>query len=274
MAPRREKSEKASADQGAAMILDYLRKQKLEATRRIVYKRLTVVHIRQRTYLRTCTIRSRRVRVACNKHKEVVREAYEDTAHAAKTLKEMHERNEIAGRAAGTFPAIRRQQQTNLQNITISGEMTGHILGKQTVYHALQDPNDIASPEEVAAMDREIETIREEIVADKANEKLLKANLAAVNATVSTEDLRGNIITLELEKEQLLARLVPLRSGRVKPVPLEEKMLVDKAWKEWQRKWDVRKKIAMEVWAHATEVLPEGTSKEELWEGLGLELDP
>ncbi len=29
-----------------------------------------------------------------------------DTAHAAKTLKEMHERNEIAGRPAGTFTAV------------------------------------------------------------------------------------------------------------------------------------------------------------------------
>lgn len=143
--------------------------------------------------------------------------------------------------------------------------MTGHFSGKQTVYHALQDPDDVASPEDVAAMDQEIETIREEIVAAKANQKLLKANLATVNATLSTEDLRGNVIALELEKDEFLARLVPLRSGSVKPVSLEEKTLVDKAWKEWQKNWNVRKKIAMEVWAHATEVLPEGTTKEELW---------
>lgn len=143
--------------------------------------------------------------------------------------------------------------------------MTGHTSGKQIVYHALQDPNEAASAEEVATMDQEIETIRAEIIATKVHEKLLKANLATVNATLSTDDLRGNVIALELGKEQILARLVPLRSGSAKPVSLEETSVVDREWKEWQRHWSVRKKIAMEVWAYATEVLPEGTTKEDLW---------
>lgn len=140
-------------------------------------------------------------------------------------------------------------------------------------------------------MDQEIEAIREDIVAAKSNERLLKANLATLNTTLSTEDLCGAVIALELEKEQILARLVPLRSGSAKPVSSEEKTDVDNAWAQWQRQWTVRKKIAMDVWAHATEVIPEGTTKEELWvtavhhtwrhggltqvqDGLGLEQDP
>jgi len=114
-------------------------------------------------------------------------------------------------------------------------------------------------------MDQEIEGIREEIAAAKANERLLKANLVTLNTTLSTEDLRGAVIALELEKEQILARLVPLRSGSAKPVSSEEKRDVDNAWMQWQRQWTTRKKIAMDVWAHATEVIPEGSTKEELW---------
>lgn len=140
-------------------------------------------------------------------------------------------------------------------------------------------------------MDQEIEGIREEIGAAKANERLLRANLVTLNTTLSTEDLRGVVIALELEKEQILARLVPLRSGSAKPVSSEAKRDVDNAWTQWQRHWTARKKIAMDVWAHVTEVVPEGTTKEELWvsdmhqsrsrggltqvqDGLGLELDP
>jgi len=140
-------------------------------------------------------------------------------------------------------------------------------------------------------MDQEIEVVREEVAAAKSTERLLKANLATLNTTLSTEDLRGSVVALELEKEQILARLVPLRSGSAKPVSSEEKREVDNAWRQWQRQWSVRKKIAMDVWAHATEVVPEGTTKAELWvgavpharihgglmqvqDGLGLELDP
>lgn len=114
-------------------------------------------------------------------------------------------------------------------------------------------------------MDQEIEAIREEMAASKSNERLLKANLATLNTTLSTEELQGAITALELEKEHLSARLLPLRSGNAKPVSSEEKKDVDEAWTQWQRQWTVRKKIAMGVWAHATEVVPEGTTKEELW---------
>ena len=114
-------------------------------------------------------------------------------------------------------------------------------------------------------MDQEIEGMREEIAAAKSHERLLKAKLATLNTTLSTEDLRGAVVALELEKEHILGRLLPLRSGSAKPVSSEEKTDVDKAWTQWQRQWTVRKRIAMDVWAHATEVIPEGTTREELW---------
>lgn len=142
----------------------------------------------------------------------------------------------------------------------------GH-LGKQIVYHALQDPDDASSPGELAVMDQQIEALREEIAGAKASEKLLKVNITTLNATMTVDDIRGAIVSLEVQRDRLLERLEPLRSGTAFPVSSDEKAVIDQAWAEWQRKWHTRKKIAMDVWAHATEVLPEGMAKEELWVG-------
>ena len=133
------------------------------------------------------------------------------------------------------------------------------------MYHAVQDSKDAVSPADLAAMDKDIADLRESIATAKANEKLLKANLMAVNATLSTVDLRAGVMARALEKKEILARLGPLRSGSVKPVSIEEQAEVDKAWNEWSRKAKMRKKICMEVWAHCTDGLEGGQTKEELW---------
>ena len=114
-------------------------------------------------------------------------------------------------------------------------------------------------------MDKEIADLRETIATAKANEKLMRVNLMAVNATLSTEELRGSVSLLELEKKEINARLGALRSGNVKPVLPEEKEVVDKAWREWSRKASSRKKICMELWAVSTEEMEPGKTREELW---------
>lgn len=133
------------------------------------------------------------------------------------------------------------------------------------MYHALQDPGDAASSEDLAAMDKELLDLREAIATAKANEKLLRAKLVTVNATMSPEDIQAGIITLESEKKELQARLGPLIAGSVKPVSLEEKDEVDRAWKGWSKKAKVRKSLCMDLWALCTEEMPEGQTKQELW---------
>ena len=64
-------------------------------------------------------------------------------------------------------------------------------------------------------MDKEIAVLRESIATTKANEKLLKANLTAVNATVSTDDLRSQITRLDMERSETLGRLGPLRVRQI-----------------------------------------------------------
>lgn len=137
--------------------------------------------------------------------------------------------------------------------------------GKQLVYHALQDPADAMSLEDLAAMDKEIAALRDSIATAKANEKLLRANLISVNATLSTDELRNSVILIEHEKKEVLGRLSPLRSGNMKPVLPEAKEAVDRDWVQWSRKAGVRKKICLELWEICTEEVPDGKTREELW---------
>ena len=121
------------------------------------------------------------------------------------------------------------------------------------------------SLEDLAAMDKEIADLRGTIATAKANEKLMRANLVSINATLSTEELRSSVSLLEVEKEEIVARLDALKSGNVKPVLPEEKEAVDKAWREWSRKASSRRKICMELWAICTEEMEPGKTKEEFW---------
>ena len=114
-------------------------------------------------------------------------------------------------------------------------------------------------------MDKEIADLRETIATAKTNEKLMRANLISVNATLSTEELRSSVSLLELEKKEIVARLGALRSGNVKPVLPEEKEAVDKMWRAWSRKAISRKKICKELWAFSTEEMEPGKTREELW---------
>jgi len=121
------------------------------------------------------------------------------------------------------------------------------------------------SLEDLAAMDADIATLREEIANAKASEKLLRISLVSVNATLSTNELRTAVALLEHDKKETLGRLGPLRAGSVKPVLPEEKAKVDGEWAIWGRKVGARKKIGMELWEMCTEEVEEGKTREEVW---------
>ncbi|KAI9787685.1 MAG: hypothetical protein M1839_000216 [Geoglossum umbratile] len=178
--------------------------------------------------------------ISANLHKAVTK------ANAAKLLKEMHERGEIEAKTAG----------------------------KQSVYHAIQDPKDAATPEELVAMDKETEVLREEISALKTKQKALQLTLANLRSTPTTANLRESTDILVAEISELRSRLVPLRSGKMSPVSAEEKAAIDRGCADAERKSTLRKKIFKNLWEMTCDNLPEGTNKDELWERLGIEDDP
>ncbi|KAL2219051.1 Tat binding protein 1-interacting protein-domain-containing protein [Thermoascus aurantiacus ATCC 26904] len=211
MAPKKGKADKTALEDGAAMILDYLRKQ-------------------NRPYSA--------IDISANLHNKVTK------SYAAKALKEMHERKQVEGR----------------------------VSGKQIVYHALQDPADDATPEALAAIEDGIKQLQDELAAHKASEKSLRGELAMLCSKVPISELRQEVSRLEAERAETLGRLAKLRNdddGAL--VSAEQRAQVEREWKEWRKHVHVRKKICRDLWERCTEVLPEDTTKEDLWESLGLE---
>ena len=114
-------------------------------------------------------------------------------------------------------------------------------------------------------MEAEITALREEITTSRSEEKITKAALITMNATMSTRDLEAGIVALEMQKKQLLACLTPLRSGDNDPISVAVKTQVQDGWRMWNHNFQVRKKICLEVWDMVTQELPGGKTREELW---------
>ncbi|KAI4097073.1 MAG: hypothetical protein LQ344_000482 [Seirophora lacunosa] len=127
---------------------------------------------------------------------------------------------------------------------------------------------------DAVAAEKHIGYLQQQIETARGYERLLKAKLAALRARPSINEVRVDITTLELEKSELTDRLERLRSWKTKAVPLAEKEAADKAWAEWKRKAESRRRIFVEMWAVVVDGLSEGgLTKEVLWEELGLEKD-
>jgi 26S proteasome regulatory subunit (ATPase 3-interacting protein) len=125
------------------------------------------------------------------------------------------------------------------------------------VYHTLQDQNEDATAENLAAIDGQIATLREETNSINAEIKTLRARLSSLESEMPTSDLRTLVVTMEMEKEEITARLVQLRSGDVEPVSMEEKAAIDADMKKWEKIATNRAKISKEMWDSVLEVLPE-----------------
>ncbi|KAJ5520595.1 Chitin synthase activator (Chs3) [Penicillium fimorum] len=169
--------------------------------------------------------------ISANLHNKVTK------TQAAKVLRDLHEKKEIEGR----------------------------VSGKQTVYHALQDPSDITTREVAAAIKVKIESLEDEISTRKANEKKARAALAALHTKPRISDLRQDIGRLEAEELTIQARLVSRHEADPVQISPEERAKLEKEWKYWQRHANVRRRICRDLWEQCSEVLPEDTTAGELW---------
>ncbi|KAL5043403.1 hypothetical protein BDW71DRAFT_119646 [Aspergillus fruticulosus] len=169
--------------------------------------------------------------ISTNLHNKVTK------TYAVKALRELHQKKEIECRVAG----------------------------KQTVYHALQEEIDEVGPHTIAAMDREIESLQEQLSGLKENEKKIQGELNSLNAVPLLSELRIEIKKLEREKESLAARLAKAHGDGSAEVSPQEKEKVRKDWKIWKNQDRVRAKICRDLWRKCSETLPEGVTREELW---------
>ncbi|KAJ5114611.1 hypothetical protein NUU61_000370 [Penicillium alfredii] len=161
-----------------------------------------------------------------------------------------------------------------LQKLHQEGEVEGRISGKQTVYHALQDASDTATPEAIAILNQDIESFRGQLDNLRANEKQSRAALTALVTKPRLSDLRQDISRLKDERETLQGRVATSASSEPIPITPVERSHLETAWKKWQRHATIRRRICRDLWARCSEVLPEDMTASELWESLGLEGKP
>ncbi|RPA98838.1 homologous-pairing protein-like protein 2 [Choiromyces venosus 120613-1] len=179
------------------------------------------------------------IEISANLHNAVTKPA------ATKILKELDERGVIEGRASG----------------------------KQVVYHIIQDPKDLASPEELKAMDMETEAVKQEIGGLKAELRALQSTLNTLKAAPTAASLLETVALLEAEIQNLQIRLEPLRSSAVKPVSAEEKATISNEHTRLQKILKGRKNQFKEFWDTICDGCVDANPND-LWERLGLEEDP
>ncbi|RVD89344.1 uncharacterized protein DFL_000357 [Arthrobotrys flagrans] len=140
-----------------------------------------------------------------------------------------------------------------LKELGDNGDLAVCVSGKQTVYHTPQDPDDFASPEEIADMKASVEGMKERTSTLKAELKSLQVTLQKLRSMPTADDLKSEVGTLRQEVTDLRSRLEPLRSGDVKPISAEEKQKVQMEVKKMQGLWITRKRWSKEFFEAVTD---------------------
>ncbi|KAL4882339.1 hypothetical protein BJY04DRAFT_217257 [Aspergillus karnatakaensis] len=161
-----------------------------------------------------------------------------------------------------------------LKDLHLKKEIECRVAGKQTVYHALQEEPDKTGPNAIATMDEEIQALQDQLPALKEAEKKLQAQLSALKATPLVSELRVEISKLEAEKETLAVQLKGAHGEGEASITSVEKEAAKRNWKFWLGQDRARAKICRDLWQRCSETLPEGMTRGELWESLGLEGSP
>ncbi|KAJ6258934.1 hypothetical protein Dda_5829 [Drechslerella dactyloides] len=110
------------------------------------------------------------------------------------------------------------------------------------VTKANADPDDFASPEEIADMNVSVDSLKERTTTLKSELKALQVTLQTLRSLPTADDLETQQGNLRQEVTDLRNRLGTLRSGDVKPISAEEKQRVQAEVKRIQGLWVARKK--------------------------------
>jgi 26S proteasome regulatory subunit (ATPase 3-interacting protein) len=96
---------------------------------------------------------------------------------------------------------------------------------------------------ETAALQIEISTFHTKL-------RILRTKLSGLTASrrLNLEELLASAATLEIERDELLFRLEPLRSGSVVPVSREERETLRLEIARWTKIAKVRKGIKKDMW--------------------------
>ncbi|KAK6347544.1 hypothetical protein TWF718_005383 [Orbilia javanica] len=212
--------------------------------------------------------------ISANLHNAVTK------ANAAKLLKELSDNGDlmvcVSGKSIGTM------MMTELSSGLCMLQMLQMLQVDVAQFEVLvsqgfpwfrydQDPDDFASPEEIAEMKASVERMKERTSTLKAELKSLQVTLQNLRSMPTADDLKSEVGTLRQEVTNLRSRLGPLRSGDVKPVSAEERQNVQKEVKKMQGLWIARKRWSKEFFEAVADGMSSDVNLKDLKETMGIE---
>ncbi|KAG0008711.1 hypothetical protein BGZ81_003913 [Podila clonocystis] len=160
--------------------------------------------------------------------------------------------------------------QKIINNLVVKDLITSKIYGKQAIYVARQDTIDTASPEQLAAVDREIAELQNKIGDRKTRNKQLSSELNLLSSAMTTEQIIERLKMLAAKNEKASQNLDLLRSGS-KLVTPEAKQKVVKELEYHRKLWRDRRRVFKEMFQQVTDNMP-GKPKD-LLEELDIEMN-
>ncbi len=146
--------------------------------------------------------------------------------------------------------------------------------GKVKIYLAKQDSFEVPSPEELAEMDNQIASLKEQLAAASEQHKVLQAELKGVESALSDEQLQiqiGEFKTTFDVLEQKLKSLQNPEPGAPPPISAEEMSLIEKSLGKLSAEWKKRKRICYDVLNKFSE--QNGKKVRVIGEEIGIEFD-
>ncbi|CAG8484879.1 11329_t:CDS:2 [Paraglomus occultum] len=161
--------------------------------------------------------------------------------------------------------------QKALNALAEKGEVTHKPYGKQSVYVINQNQFELPSSDDLASMDVKIDTLKTEIMEYTEKNKQLQSVLNGLNNSLTNEQIKERLKTLEDENKRNEERLNILRSG-TKQVSSDDKKRIDASYEMNRKFWKQRKKLFDDIFKTLMEYIPQ--KPQEFIEEIGIEEDP
>ncbi|KAF9945004.1 PSMC3 interacting protein [Mortierella alpina] len=150
--------------------------------------------------------------------------------------------------------------------------VTMKLYGKQAIYVARQDTIEAVTPEQLAAINSEINSLQTRTIEAKSRNKHLNSELSALKSALTKEQITARLEQLRSKNQKSKDHLEQLRSG-TQLVSAEEKKLVVKEMEKHRKLWIQRRRLFKEMFATVTENFP--SKPKDLLEELDIDIqDP
>ncbi|KAI7874067.1 TBPIP-domain-containing protein [Lichtheimia hyalospora FSU 10163] len=157
-----------------------------------------------------------------------------------------------------------------LDRLTEQETVVSKAYGKMTIYSIKQDKNDIQTPEQLEAMNINLEKLAKEFEIVMQENRHLSTTLRDITTTPLTEDAKEMTSKFIQENSAYRQRLEKIKQGQTLVAP-EERKQVDATFEQVRKEWRTRRKMFVDIFHTVSE--HSADKPEELKEALGIEED-